>query len=361
MKIKMHEIKIADVFAGFKDSGEEGVVAYGGKLNVRPAFQREFIYKGNQRDEVIRTIQKGFPLNVMYWAKSEEGYELMDGQQRTISICQFISNVFTVNGMLFQTLTKEEQQQILDYKLMVYICEGTEREKLDWFKVINIAGEKLTDQEMRNAIYTGPWLADAKRYFSKRVCRAQLSRDYLNGSPIRQDYLETVLSWISDRDGVSIEEYMARHQHDPDANELWEYFESVIRWVKTIFPTYRKEMKGLPWGVYYNKFKDLNLNPAKLEKRVAELMADDDVDKKSGIYEYLLDGQEKHLSLRAFTDSQKRTQYEKQKGICPKCGKHFTFEQMEGDHITPWSKGGHTVPENLQMLCKNCNRRKSNS
>ncbi len=120
-------------------------------------------------------------------------------------------------------------------------------------------------------------------------------------------------------------------------------------------------MKGLPWGVYYNKFKDLNLNPAKLEKRVAELMADDDVDKKSGIYEYLLDGQEKHLSLRAFTDSQKRTQYEKQKGICPKCGKHFTLEQMEGDHITPWSKGGHTVPENLQMLCKNCNRRKSNS
>lgn len=153
---------------------------------------------------------------------------------------------------------------------------------------------------------------------------------------------------------------MARHQHDPDAQEMWLYFQSVINWVKEIFPTYRKEMKGLQWGIYYNHHKDKKLNPAELEEKISTLMADDDVTKKSGIYEFLLDGKEKHLSIRAFTDTQKRTQYEKQKGICPKCGEHFEFDEMEGDHIIAWSKGGHTTPDNLQMLCKSCNAEKSN-
>ena len=286
----------------------------------------------------------------------------MDGQQRTISFCRYLNGDFSVNYQYFHNLTEDEKEQMLNYKLMIYICEGTDKEKLDWFKIINIAGEQLTDQELRNAIYTGPWLADAKKYFSKSQCPAySIASTYMTGTPIRQDYLQTVLSWAADRDGVkSIEEYMAQHQHDADAHALWLYFKGVIDWVSVIFPHYRKEMKGVQWGFYYNKFKDAAFNPAELETKVSALMMDDDVTKKSGIYEYLLDKQEKHLSIRAFTPSQMRAAYERQKGICPSCHQHYELKEMEGDHITPWSEGGHTTPDNLQMLCKACNRKKSN-
>jgi hypothetical protein len=362
MNIELHEIPVRDVVNGYVDSAENGVVGYGGKLNIRPAFQREFIYKDKQRDEVINTVMKGFPLNVMYWVKSDNGgYELLDGQQRTISIAQYVNGDFSVNHMGFDNLTDTEREQILNYKLMIYICEGTDKEKLDWFKIINIAGEQLTAQELRNAIYTGEWLTEAKKYFSKTGCPAHaIASDYLKGAAIRQDYLETAISWISARDGIEIEDYMAKHQHDPNCNELWLYFQNVINWVKVIFPKYRKEMKGLEWGVYYNKYSQNNYDPKTLESRIAELMQDDDVTKKSGIYEYLLDGAEKHLSIRAFTQSMARAAYERQKGVCPICGQHFEITEMQADHITPWSKGGKTTPENCQMLCAECNRRKSN-
>lgn len=178
----------------------------------------------------------------MYWVKnSDDSYEVLDGQQRTISICEYVDGNFSVNFQFFHNLEKEEREAILDYKLMVYFCEGTDKEKLDWFKTINIAGEKLTDQELRNAIYTGTWLTDAKRYFSKTSCAAHgIGSEYMNGSPIRQDYLETTIDWICE---TSIEEYMAIHQHDPNANELWLYFQSVMSWTKATFPKYRKEMR----------------------------------------------------------------------------------------------------------------------
>lgn len=363
----MHEISVGEVFDGYKDSGDNGVVAYGGRLNVRPAFQREFVYKDKQRDEVIHTIRKGFPLNVMYWVRTgEDSYELMDGQQRTVSICQFLNGDFSVTDRsdghtrYFHSYTKAEQEEIKNYKLMIYVCEGTDREKLDWFKIINIAGEQLTDQELRNAIYTGPWLSDAKRYFSKAGCPAyKIAGDYLSGSAIRQDYLQTAIAWAADRDGIGIEDYMAAHRQNPDAHELWLYFKAVTDWFMAIFPKYRREMKGIEWGILYNKYKDVPLNPAELENKISSLMSDDDVTKKSGIYEYLLDGKEKHLSIRNFSQSQMRTQYEKQGGFCPKCLKHYELTEMEGDHVTPWSAGGHTTPDNLQMLCKDCNRRKS--
>lgn len=362
MKIELHEIPVRDVVNGYVDSAEYGVVGYGGTLNIRPAFQREFIYKDKQRDEVINTVMKGFPLNVMYWVKSDNGgYELLDGQQRTISIAQYVNGDFSVNHMGFDNLTETERNQILDYKLMIYICQGTDKEKLDWFKIINIAGEQLTDQELRNAIYTGEWLSEAKKYFSKTGCPAhQIASDYLKGSAIRQDYLETAIRWISSREGIQIEDYMAKHQHDSNCNELWLYFQNVINWVKVIFPKYRKEMKGLEWGIYYNKYSKNNYDPKTLEAKIIDLMQDDDVTKKSGIYEYLLDGAEKHLSIRAFTQSMARAAYERQKGICPVCGRHFEITEMQADHITPWSKGGKTTPDNCQMLCAECNRRKSN-
>lgn len=361
MKIQMHEISIRDVYKGYKDSAENGVVAYSGALNVRPPFQREFVYKDKQRDEVINTVRKGFPLNVMYWVKNnDKEYELLDGQQRTISICQYISGDFSINYQYFHNLTQQEKDQILDYKLMIYICEGTDKEKLDWFKIINIAGEELTVQELRNAIYTGQWLTEAKKYFSKSGCPCyQIASDYLKGSAIRQDYLETVLKWIASKEGIEIEQYMAKHQHDPNSAELWLYFNNVMTWVKTYFPKYRKEMKGIEWGLLYNEHKDKVLDANTLEQEISKLMQDDDITNTKGIYHYVLDRKEKHLNIRTFDNRIKRIAYDRQKGICVKCNKYFDITEMEADHITPWHLGGQTVLDNCQMLCKECNRRKS--
>lgn len=279
-------------------------------------------------------------------------------QQRTISICQYVNGDFSFNKFSFHNLQDDEQEQILNYELTVYECKGTSREKLDWFETINIAGEELTKQELRNAVYHGPWVTEAKKYFSKTGCPAyQIGGKYLNGVAIRQDYLETVIGWINNGD---IEEYMSQNQHKPSATELWLYFQKVISWIEAIFTNYRKEMKGLPWGSLYNEFRDIEFNPTELEKQVSALMEDEDVSSKKGIYQYLLTGKEKYLSIRAFFDRDKRTVYERQKGICPICNEHFGLREMEADHITPWSEGGKTVLENLQMLCRECNRRKSN-
>ena len=364
MKISLHEITIRDLFAGYQDSQEEGVVAYGGRLDVRPKYQREFVYTGKQREEVINTVRHGFPLNIMYWVKKEDGnFEVLDGQQRTISICQYLNNDFSIGEKYFHTLTDDQQAQILDYKLMVYFCEGSDSEKLDWFKIVNIAGEKLSDQELRNAVYTGAWLTDAKRHFSKTNCAGiGLGDKYVRVEVNRQGLLELVLKWIS---GGNIEQYMADHQHDPNCNEIWLYYTSVINWVKTIFPTYRKEMKGLSWGEIYNEFGKKPLDTAALEAKVAALMQDPEVQKKSGIYQYVLTGNEKYLNLRTFDDAVKREVYERQGGICPHCVKehrektHWEIEEMEADHITPWVEGGKTVAENCQLLCVEHNRRKS--
>jgi hypothetical protein len=361
MKIELHKISIRKVIAGYKDSAEEGVVAYDGKLDIRPKYQREFVYKGHQRDAVIETIKNGFPLNVMYWVNTNEGnYEVLDGQQRTISIGQYVNGDFSLNDRFFHNLTREEQKQILDYELMIYFCEGTDKERLDWFRIINIAGERLTDQELRNAVYTGPWLSDAKLKFSKTNCAAYLLANdggqLMSGSPIRQEYLETALSWINTG---NIEDYMAKHQHKKNADELWQYFQDVIAWVRKTFINYRREMSAVPWGELYNQFKDKKLSAAKLEVEITKLMQDEDVTKKSGIYPYVLTRQEKYLSIRSFTDKMKREAYEKQKGSCSFCKKKFDISEMEADHITPWHEGGKTLAGNCQMLCKLDNRTKS--
>jgi hypothetical protein len=359
MKVELKEITVEQLAKDYQDNAEAGVVGYSGKLDIRPPYQREFIYKDHQRDAVIDTIMKGFPLNVMYWAVREGGdYEVIDGQQRTISICQFIAGDFSFKNRYFHSLQKDEQERILNYKLTVYLCSGSPSEKLDWFRTINIAGEKLTDQELRNAVYSGSWVTDAKRHFSKRDCPAHnVGGDYLSGSAIRQDYLETTIKWISKGE---IEPYMSQHQHDPNANELWLYFQSVMAWVKATFPKYRgREMKGIAWGELYNAHHERRLDPKELEATIAALMEDEDVENKRGVYLYVLDGQEKHLNLRAFSPNQKREAYERQKGECRVCKKHFAIEEMEGDHITPWHAGGKTVPDNCQMLCKEDNRRKA--
>jgi len=358
MNIELHEITVREVAEGYVDNSEEGVVGYGGRLNIRPKYQREFVYDVQKRNAVLDTIRKGFPLNVMYWVKNEDGtFEVLDGQQRTVSFCQYVIGDFSIDNRAFHNLTNTEREQILDYRLMVYFCEGNDKEKLDWFRIINIAGVKLSDQELRNAVYTGPWLTHAKSIFSKSNCAAYLhSKDYVDGSPIRQEILEIALDW---KNKGEIEAYMSAHHHDPNANELWMYFKGAIDWVKLTFPKYRKEMKGVDWGRLYDSFGGQTLDTVELEREIETLMMDDDISNKKGIYPYVLTREERQLNIRTFKPGEKREAYERQKGLCKKCRKPFELEGMEADHITPWIEGGKTNPKNCQMLCKDCNRRKS--
>lgn len=380
MKITETKITVADLIQGYSDDGDSGVYGYNDgthKLCIRPSFQREFVYRDKQRDAVIETVRKGFPLNVMYWSKvSDTEYEVLDGQQRTISLGQYMNGDFAIkingNDKFFHNMTETEKQQILDYELTIYICEGSEEEKLEWFKVINIAGEVLTDQELLNATYAGSWLSDAKNYFSKRNCVAgKFAEGFIKGNPIRQDYLEKALSWIADRDNLdSGGKYMAIHQHDADANDLWLYFQEVISWAKRMFPDMPKKLTEVQeWGLLYNKYRNKNYNTNEMRTLINKLLMDEDVTKQAGIIPYVLSDRtfadEKHLSIRAFPEQMKRRVYEKQGHKCAVCTANgvdtvYDFADMQGDHIVPWSKGGKTIESNLQMLCRNCNTSKSN-
>jgi len=360
MEVKLKELTVRDLVEDYKDHAEEGVSGYGGKLDIRPPYQREFVYNDKQRKAVIDTVTKGFPLNVMYWAVRDDGdFEIIDGQQRTISICQYVNSDFSYKDRYFHNLNDDEQKNILDYELTVYECSGTDTEKLEWFKTINIAGEELSDQELRNAVYHGSWVTDAKRYFTKSGCPAyQIGNRYLSGKMNRQEFLETTIKWISNN---QIEDYMAIHQHDKNAKELWEYFKKVVQWIEKTFIKYRSDMKGLPWGEFYNEYKDIEFNPEETEKRISELYEDTEIKSKKGIYYYILNGDSKHLNLRTFEDHVKKAIYEKQKGKCKHCNKEFPLSQMHADHIKPWSLGGKTVPENCQVLCQSCNAKKSDN
>jgi len=368
VKIDFHPIAVRDVYDGYLNSGYEGVVGYGGALDIRPKFQREFVYDHARQQAVITSILSDFPLNVMYWSQStdqttgDDTFEMLDGQQRTISICEFLEGSFSVmlggNPKTFDNLSVSDREQILDYKLMVYQCKGDEDEQLAWFEVINVAGLTLHPQEGRNAVYTGTWLTDAKRYFSRENQGAhKLAKDYVTpGEVNRQALLQKAIEWHGGKGDAAIKDYMNAHRKDPNANALWTYFKSVIDWAKLIFPTRRRELRSVPWNLLYEKYSEATLDAAELEKRVKALMSDDEIQKRSGIYTYVLTGDDRVLGLRAFTDTQKRSAYEKQNGICPKCGDHYEYEEMDGDHILPWSKGGKTIPENCQMLCIRDNR-----
>lgn len=376
MKIEKTTVKVSELCKGYSDDGDGGVFGYDGRLTIRPSFQREFCYSDKKRDMVIDTVRKGFPLNIMYWNKAgNDTYEVLDGQQRTISLGQYLNSDFAIkingNDKFFHNLTDTEKKQIEDYELTIYICDGTEEEKLEWFRVINIAGETLTNQELLNAAYTGAWLADAKNYFSKRNCVAgQMADGFIKGNPIRQDYLEKALSWIADRDGLeSGGKYMAIHQHDADANDLWLYFQEVISWAKRLFPNISKKLtESQEWGILYNKYKQKAYNTNEMKALMDKLILDEDVTKQTGIIPYVLSDRTKHdeklLSIRVFSEQMKRRVWEKQGHKCPYCVKNgidteYAFEDMQGDHIIPWSQGGRTVEDNCQMLCQKCNNDKS--
>jgi len=375
MDIELKKVSVRDLTQGYIDNQTEGVRGFNGKLDIRPAYQREFIYEPKEKKAVINTVVKGFPLNSMYWANNEDGsFELLDGQQRTLSICEFVINHLSVEfkkgtPQQFNNLNSDEQEQILNYELMIYICTGNKTDKLNWFETINIAGKPLTPQELKNALYTGEWLSDAKVLFSKLNCKAYniakagKEEKYLKGKVNRQEYLETALSWISG-DKTKITDYMSKHQNDDDATELWIHFEKVINWIKAYFPIYRKDMTKVNWGALYNQYKDTKLNKDTLENQIKQLMQDEEIGRKEGIYDYVLTGNQNKLSIRAFDANCKREAYERQNGICVTCSKDdkekLKIYNMEADHIIPWSQGGKTIPSNCQMLCKSCNRIKSN-
>lgn len=370
MTIKQIEVTVGEITRGYVNNDEQGVRGYGGRLDIRPPYQREFIYNEREQQAVITTVLHGYPLNVMYWVRrgddAECPYEVMDGQQRTLSLCEYVDGKFSHEFKNFFNQPEDIRQRILDYRLTVYVCDGEPSEKLEWFKTINIAGKPLNEQEINNAVYAGPFVSDAKRHFSKSNCGAyRLAKDLVAGTPIRQDFLKKALEWIAaheTRQGrpQSVVGYMADHQHDPNANNLWSYFQSVINWAITNFDLrhFRKIMKGIDWAALYDRYHGQTLDTVALANRISALMGDDEVQRQQGIIPYVLTGDERYLDLRAFPEGMKLAAWERQGHVCPLCGKEFGYEFMEGDHITPWREGGRTVAENCQMLCRECNRRK---
>ena len=370
MTIKQIEVTVGEITKGYTNNDELGVRGYGGLLDIRPPYQREFIYNEKEQQAVITTVLAGYPLNIMYWVKRSDGaecpYEVMDGQQRTLSLCEYVAGKFAYDFKNFFNQPEDIQRKILDYKLTIYVCEGEPSEKLAWFKTINIAGKPLNEQEINNAIYAGPFVSDAKRHFSKSNCGAyRLGKDLVNGTPIRQDFLRKALEWMAEHEErgghrQSIVGYMAEHQHDPNANNLWTYFQTVLNWAITNFDMkkFKKIMKGLNWAELYDRFGSATLDTVDLARSISKLMLDSDIQKQTGIIPYVLTGDEHYLDLRAFPEDIKLAVWEKQSHICPLCGREFDYELMEGDHIKPWRDGGRTVIENCQMLCIECNRRK---
>lgn len=380
MKIKAIEnLTIADVIDGYVDNSdnEEGIYGYGGNLNIRPKYQRNYVYDNEKRDAVIRTLSKGFPLGIMYWVKNGDGtYEILDGQQRTISICQFIADGmkgkgFSVTGIFnhdkataWGGLTHKEQEELLSRKLLVYECDDADEERLEWFDTINIAGEKLTKQEIRNANYSCAWLTDARRYFSKTRNNAAKNRgtNYVSAEWNRQGGLEKVIKWfINDLNNADkINEFMSDMKQTSDfcgvteATELWEYYIAVINWAKKLFPKKRERMDKVEWGILYNKYHENEYDVDEIEIRVAELYDDRDVTSKEGIYEYIFDNSESHLHIRQFSPEIKTHVYELQGQKCKDCGQHFELADLQAHHNIRWIDGGHTTIENCVLLCRNC-------
>jgi hypothetical protein len=392
MKIRLKPITIREIISKYKDSAEEGVLGYDGKLNIRPAYQREFVYKDAQRNEVIKTIMRGypntaFPLNVMYWAESDEGFELIDGQQRTISLCQYAHNEFSIimDNMPknFHNLSAVKKEYFLNYELQVYVCSGTPEERLEWFSVINIAGEPLSHQELLNANYTGPWLSSAKHYFMKTNSAAYgLGNKYveIEANQSRGKGLETAIKWISKEwlSKDSVKQYMADHQKDKNADALWLHFKIVIEWIQITFTKYYREMKGLNWGELYDKYHKHKYDSNRIAIEVEKLHSDSQIENPKGIFEYVLGGSKdtKLLAVRVFDEPTKRSVYAEQtkkaksqnKSNCLLCAlghdankdRIWELNEMDADHVTSWSKGGSTDKKNCQMLCKTHNRAKGN-
>ena len=378
------DITIKDVCDGFVYNELEGKGLYGlsGKLTIQPEYQRNYIYADGKKDvAVIQSIINGYPLGLIYFNEPENGkYEVLDGQQRITSFGRFVTNKFAikVDGMeqYFSGLPENLQKKILEYPLTIYICQGEEKEITDWFKTINIAGVPLNEQELRNAIYSGPFVTKAKEEFSNsQNANIQKWGAYISGSVNRQSFLEKALEWVSDG---NIEGYMSNHRFDDNINELKTHFASVIDWVSSVFADLTNDMCGIEWGRLYSDYHKNPYNPQDVSKKLNELYDDPYVKNHKGIFEYILGGcsDTKLLDVRIFDEATTKRVYQAQtkeateKGIsnCPLCAigheanktRIYKQEEMDADHVSAWSKGGATAEDNCQMLCKTHNRAKGN-
>ena len=379
------DITVADICKGFVYNEYEGKGLFGlsGKLTIQPEYQRNYIYADGKRDvAVIDSLLKGYPLGLIYFTKvADDKYEVLDGQQRITSFGRYVTGKFAIKDgndipRYFVGLSTDQQEKIMQTKLTIYICEGTESEIKEWFKTINIAGVPLNEQELSNAIHSGPFVTKAKEEFSNsQNANIQKWSAYVLGNVNRQDYLRTALSWVSKG---NIDDYMSKHRYDDNITELKAYFTSVIDWVSSVFIDVDNDMRGLPWGEFYECYHHNAYAPDKVSVKLHELYADDYVNNTKGIYEYILGGCMEHklLNVRVFDEPTKKKVYAKQtdkakvKNIsnCPLCAlsndnnknRIWKITEMDADHVTAWSRGGATDIKNCQMLCKIHNRAKGN-
>ena len=384
------DLTVADICAGFEFDSAEGKGLYGlnGKLTIQPEYQRHYLYaeKGGEREQaVVESVLRGYPIGLLYFNTNDEQFEVLDGQQRITSLGRYIKNMFPAacegHRHYYRSLSEDKKNFLLETRLTIYICEGTEDEIKQWYKTINIAGLALNQQEIDNAIYSGSFVTAAKKIFSNSTNpKLHLWRNFVRGNVKRQEVLRTALEWIAKSNSdTAVEDYMSRHRLDKTADELENYFETVIEWAKKIFPNLREDMCGLEWGRLYETYHKNFYDATKLSAAVDKLYRDEAVENKSGIYEYLLSGDEltKLLHVRLFDKTIKLTVYARQtqaaqvkgKSNCPLCAigrgskakKIYEYKEMDADHVTAWSKGGSSDIANCQMLCKNHNRMKGNA
>ncbi len=380
-------ITVKEICDGFVYNELEGKGLFGlsGKLTIQPEYQRNYIYAsdgGKKEMAVIESVLKGYPIGLIYFNKiSDNNLEVLDGQQRITSLGRFITDKFAIKDenespQYFSGMAKDKQNKILETKLTIYECEGTESEIKEWFKTINIAGVPLNNQELLNAVYSGPFVTLAKAEFSNsQNANIQKWSAYISGNANRQDFLERALDWVSKG---NIGDYMSRHRFDNNINELKKYFNSVIDWVSSVFIDVESAMRGLEWGRLYEEYHKKAYNPTKVSAEVQKLYADPYIKNRRGIFEYILGGSvdTKLLEVRVFDEATKREVYAtqtakaKKKGEsnCPHCAmghdanksKVWSFSEMDADHVSAWSKGGKSDIKNCQMLCKTHNRAKGN-
>lgn len=387
MNTTLKEFSVSELAEGFVYNELEGRGLFGlaGRLTIQPEYQRNYIYADGKRDvAVIASLLKGYPLGLIYFNKvSEDSLEVLDGQQRITSFGRFITGKFAIkdeNGMeqYFSGLATDKQAKIMNSKLLVYECEGSESEIKEWFQTINIAGVPLNSQELLNAVYSGPFVTLGKEEFSNsQNANIQKWSAYVAGSVIRQEYFERALEWVSGGN-ESIGGYMSKHRFDTDINEVRIYFTTVIDWVSGVFIDVENEMRGLDWGRLYEDYHHKAFNPSKVSERIQALYGDAYIKSRKGIWEYVLGGEEdtKLIEVRVFDEPTKKSVYAKQNAEaqrkeisnCPLCAignitnksRIWKLDEMDADHVAAWSKGGVTSVENCQMLCKTHNRAKGN-
>lgn len=379
------DITVEEICKGFHYNELEGKGLYGlsGKLTIQPEYQRNYIYADGKKDvAVIDSVLKGYPIGLIYFNKvGDDKFEVLDGQQRITSLGRFVEGVLSIideSGIPqdINSIANDKREKILKTRLLIYICEGTESEIKEWFRTINIAGVPLKPQELLNAVFSGPFVTKAKEEFSNsQNAHIQMWSHFINGTANRQDFLERALDWVSKG---NISDYMKQHRRDDNITELKTYFNAVLGWVNSVFPTPYDKMKGLEWGRLYETYHKQPYDPQKVDERVAELLDDPQVENNSGVFEYVLGGEQdtKLLNVRVFDEKIKRQVYKLQtddaemKGIsnCPYCAigheatktRIWKLSEMDADHVSAWSKGGATTIENCQMLCKTHNRAKGN-